>query len=90
MMRVVLLFSFYIAAFLAKHHKRRAPIIDLHGADQLVANIREDENVLSTVPDLSIVAETDSLFHPYVAFRLRCSRCDNATRPQGKFEELAE
>ncbi|VDM67460.1 unnamed protein product [Strongylus vulgaris] len=35
------------------------PIIDLHGADRLVANIREDENVLSTVPDLSIVAETD-------------------------------
>ncbi|KAK6735810.1 hypothetical protein RB195_018823 [Necator americanus] len=70
MMRVVLLFSFYIAAFLAKHHKRRAPIIDLHGADQLVANIREDENVLSTVPDLSIVAETDkySLYCPSYRF----------------------
>ncbi|KIH46989.1 hypothetical protein ANCDUO_22954 [Ancylostoma duodenale] len=36
----------------------KIPIIDLHGADQLVANIREDENVLNTVPDLQIVAET--------------------------------
>ncbi|KAL6735314.1 hypothetical protein Aduo_005768 [Ancylostoma duodenale] len=57
-MRVALLFAFYSAVALAKHHKRRVPIIDLHGADQLVANIREDENVLNTVPDLQIVAET--------------------------------
>ncbi|VDO21915.1 unnamed protein product [Haemonchus placei] len=56
-MRLTLLLALCGIA-LAKHHKRRVPIIDLHGADQLVANIREDENVLTTVPDLSIVAET--------------------------------
>ncbi|WKX97118.1 hypothetical protein Q1695_013068 [Nippostrongylus brasiliensis] len=57
-MRLVLLLAICGSVALAKHHKRRVPIIDLHGADQLVANIREDENVLTTVPDLSIVAET--------------------------------
>ncbi|KJH52597.1 cadherin domain protein [Dictyocaulus viviparus] len=34
------------------------PVINLHGADRLVASIREDENVVTTVPDLSIVADT--------------------------------
>ncbi|KAJ1351908.1 hypothetical protein KIN20_008082 [Parelaphostrongylus tenuis] len=57
-MRVAFLLALCYNLALAKHHKRRVPIIDLHGADRLVANIREDENVLATVPDLSIVAET--------------------------------
>lgn len=33
-------------------------MIDLRGAEQLTATIREDELVLNTVPDLSIVSET--------------------------------
>lgn len=57
-MHVALLLALCYNIALAKHHKRRVPIIDLHGADRLVANIREDENVLTTVPDISIVAET--------------------------------
>uniref|UniRef100_A0A1I7XTZ8 CA domain-containing protein n=1 Tax=Heterorhabditis bacteriophora TaxID=37862 RepID=A0A1I7XTZ8_HETBA len=56
-MRTALLISL-CCIVAAKHHRHRVPIINLRGADQLVANIREDENVLNTVPDLAIVAET--------------------------------
>ncbi|CAJ0959785.1 unnamed protein product, partial [Mesorhabditis belari] len=42
-----------------KHHLHpRVPIINLHAAEQLTATIREDENVLSTVPDLGILPDT--------------------------------
>lgn len=34
------------------------PIIDLHGADQLIGIIREDQRVVSIAPHISIVAET--------------------------------
>jgi hypothetical protein len=40
-----------------KHH-HRVPIIDLHGADQLIGIIREDQRVVSIAPHISIVAET--------------------------------
>ncbi|CAI5441359.1 unnamed protein product [Caenorhabditis angaria] len=42
----------------AKHHHARVPIIDLRGADAIRASVREDENIISTVPELSIVRST--------------------------------
>ncbi|PAV74487.1 hypothetical protein WR25_02464 isoform D [Diploscapter pachys] len=41
-----------------KHYKHRVPIIDLRGAEQFVATVQEEENVVSTVPDLAIIPET--------------------------------
>lgn len=35
-----------------------APIINLQGAEELVAVVREDENIISTVPDFAILSET--------------------------------
>ncbi|CAL2032319.1 unnamed protein product [Caenorhabditis brenneri] len=40
------------------HHAARAPIINLQGAEELVAVVREDENIISTVPDFAILSET--------------------------------
>ncbi len=35
-----------------------APIIDVRGADELIASIREDERVLNVVPGLAAIADT--------------------------------
>lgn len=70
-MRIALIASLFFVVQ-AKHLRHRGsfsfekrnkktilgPVIDLRGADQLTATIREDELVLNTVPDLSIVAES--------------------------------
>ena len=55
-MRIALLVVLSVVQ--AKHLRHRGPVIDLRGAEQLTATIREDELVLNTVPYLSIVAET--------------------------------
>ncbi|CAJ0576420.1 unnamed protein product, partial [Mesorhabditis spiculigera] len=58
-MRATILLLFCVAIAHTKHHLHpRVPIINLHGAELLTASVREDENVLTTVPELSIVDET--------------------------------
>ncbi|CAI4227056.1 unnamed protein product [Auanema sp. JU1783] len=53
---VVILIVFQLA--IAKHHRHRAPVIDLNGADELVATIREGEIILNTVPDIVLLPES--------------------------------
>ncbi|CAD6191725.1 unnamed protein product [Caenorhabditis auriculariae] len=56
---VYLALCFGIVLGSAKHHHAlRAPVINLQGAEELIAVVREDENIISTVPDFSIVVET--------------------------------
>jgi hypothetical protein len=40
------------------------PIIDLKGADGLIGTVREDQRVISVVPELALLADTGSL-HAY-------------------------
>uniref|UniRef100_A0A8R1I3A4 Cadherin domain-containing protein n=1 Tax=Caenorhabditis japonica TaxID=281687 RepID=A0A8R1I3A4_CAEJA len=55
----LLLVGALLGVSLAKHHHAaRAPIINLQGAEELVAVVREDENIISTVPDFAILSET--------------------------------
>ncbi|EGT48329.1 CBN-CASY-1 protein [Caenorhabditis brenneri] len=55
----LLLIGAFLGVSNAKHHHAaRAPIINLQGAEELVAVVREDENIISTVPDFAILSET--------------------------------
>ena len=52
------------------NHKISVPIIDLRGAEQFVATVQEEENVVNTVPDLAIIPETgnsSSYYHQRLA-----------------------
>ncbi|CAB3405465.1 unnamed protein product [Caenorhabditis bovis] len=60
-MLIAFIATFVCALATAKHHHyhaTREPIFNLQGADELVAVVREDETLVSTVPDISIVSET--------------------------------
>ena len=50
------LLALLVSAF--TKHIHRAPVIDLHGADEFIGLIREDQQVLSVSPRLAILSES--------------------------------
>jgi hypothetical protein len=50
------LFALFATAFLK--HIHRSPVIDLHGADEFIGLIREDQQVVSIAPRLAILSES--------------------------------
>jgi hypothetical protein len=52
------LVSFLLLVLLAAAHQHRVPIIDLKGADTLIGTVREDQRVVSVVPELTLLANT--------------------------------
>jgi len=47
-----------IIAVVGGKHFHRTPVIDLHGADEFIGLIREDQQVVSIAPRLAIISET--------------------------------
>ena len=47
-----------IIAVVGGKHSHRTPVIDLHGADEFIGLIREDQQVVSIAPRLAILSET--------------------------------
>ncbi|KAE9550215.1 hypothetical protein FO519_006582 [Halicephalobus sp. NKZ332] len=57
-MRTTVIALLAVLVVVGGKHSHRPPVIDLHGADEFIGLIREDQQVVSIAPRLAILSET--------------------------------